>query len=663
MGTIRYLLILFISIYTVLSLVENPNDYQNEIDLDAFNTEIEESKCQKVIDTLKYTVKEVFIYNDIIKNPPNKDYYGSVDLEEEFSNINTQGRKYYDFFRDIKRITAKLKDGHVNFVATKCLDNGVCIEKLRMCLPISLVIKGNSSESAEVYIQKNENCLDYYDNSTIEFINNNLNNSLKSINNSNVFDFIQNFGVQFDNIKSAHGRFSYYLENIHNFQITAFPFTRSECSNITFIFNDNQNITLDYHLINTAHNLKQSEQNNDFKVENENKIQWKYSTKDPSIFQCLVDEENKVNVFKQEFFQIVDDLEEVVNNCTDEFYNNSYPIIGIESRNPGGNVIASIIVRQLIQVKILQRVHESVRYSEFIKNNLDIMGVTLYDVKTCEKLKDFEEIIDHYEGGIEHHRTQLTQRVNSSLLKRLKERRKKYYEYNHLKKPTEILIFTDFYSYSTTSFFIKGLQETGGAIIVGYKGNPKSNETLDASLSPSGALISLSKTEIGKNLSECDFQMNCITFRESFNYSYQALNPIPREYQINPVDERVNIYQRYDDSLYDDFIAEAKRIFKQYNEDKLCNPDNSLLTYEPDDNECYTFPDIPHAHGGYECDKVKKTWSQKCIPYYCDIGYYFDNYQNKCVKDICTEGKDDDDNNNSKFINGIIGLIILLIIL
>ena len=245
-----------------------------------------------MIDTLKYTLKEVFIYNDIIKNPPNKDYYGSVDLIEEFSKINTQGRKYYDFFRDIKRITAKLKDGHFRFFATKCLDNGVCIEKLRMCLPISLVIKGNSSESAKVYIQKNENCLDYYDNSTIEFINNNLNNSLKSINNSNVFDFIQNFGVQFDNIKSAHGRFSYYLENIHNFQITAFPFTKGECSNITFVFNDGQNITLDYHLINTAQNLKQSEQNNDFKVENENKIQWKYSTKDPSIFQCLVDEEN-----------------------------------------------------------------------------------------------------------------------------------------------------------------------------------------------------------------------------------------------------------------------------------------------------------------------------------------------------------------------------------
>ena len=42
-----------------------------------------------------------------------------------------------------------------------------------------------------------------------------------------------------------------------------------------------------------------------------------------------------------------------------------------------------------------------------------------------------------------------------------------------LKKPTDIIIFTDSYSYSATSGFIKGFQNTGGAIIVGYFGNPK----------------------------------------------------------------------------------------------------------------------------------------------------------------------------------------------
>ena len=62
--------------------------------------------------------------------------------------------------------------------------------------------------------------------------------------------------------------------------------------------------------------------------------------------------------------------------------------------------------------------------------------------------------------------------------------------------------------------------------------------------------------------------MTMLTSFETFNYSYQGQNPIPREYLINPVDERVNIYQKYDDSLYDDFIKEAKRIFTEYNEEK-----------------------------------------------------------------------------------------------
>jgi hypothetical protein len=164
----NYLLIIFISINSIFSLLENEyesNNYQNAIqnnlsiiDLDDFNVNIEESKCQKVIDTLIYLMKEIYIYTDIAKFPPNKDYYGSVDIIEELNNIDIHDIKYYDFFRSIKRILAKLKDFHVRFVASKCIQNGICIEDLIMCLPISLIIKGNSSENAEVYIQKNEDC-------------------------------------------------------------------------------------------------------------------------------------------------------------------------------------------------------------------------------------------------------------------------------------------------------------------------------------------------------------------------------------------------------------------------------------------------------------------------------------------------------------------------
>ena len=81
--------------------------------------------------------------------------------------------------------------------------------------------------------------------------------------------------------------------------------------------------------------------------------------------------------------------------------------------------------------------------------------------------------------------------------------------------------------------------------------------------------------------------LNGITFGETFNDSYvnKDKTPIPREYIINPVDERSNIYNRYIDSRYDEFINEAKRIFKKYK--KGCNPNNkNMVLY---DSHCKFF--------------------------------------------------------------------------
>ena len=77
-----------------------------------------------------------------------------------------------------------------------------------------------------------------------------------------------------------------------------------------------------------------------------------------------------------------------------------------------------------------------------------------------------KEIVDDYgkdEQGldIKHHRTKIFELFNKTILQEHKERRKKYFDNYNLKKPTEIIIFTDSFSYSSTSFFIKGLQETG----------------------------------------------------------------------------------------------------------------------------------------------------------------------------------------------------------
>ena len=40
------------------------------------------------------------------------------------------------------------------------------------------------------------------------------------------------------------------------------------------------------------------------------------------------------------------------------------------------------------------------------------------------------------------------------------------------------------------------------------------------------------------------------------------------------------IYQVYDDRIYNRFIKEAKIIFKKYNDNGECNPDNKYLYFE-----------------------------------------------------------------------------------
>ena len=55
----------------------------------------------------------------------------------------------------------------------------------------------------------------------------------------------------------------------------------------------------------------------------------------------------------------------------------------------------------------------------------------------------------------------------------MRQYREKFKNSQNLKRPTDIIIFTDSYSFSATSGLIKGFKNSGGAIIEGYYGNPK----------------------------------------------------------------------------------------------------------------------------------------------------------------------------------------------
>ena len=159
--------------------------------IDDFNVDISEEKCKLVVDSVTKLMNEGYIYTDIIKNPPNPEYFGKVDLISDLKKVQTSNRKYYDFFRDIRRIIGKMKDGHLNIVATKS-PNGYELKNMTMCLPFSFVIKGDTPQEAKIYIEKYNDCFNYYNRDVQKFVEDHLEIPLRSINNTDPFDFIQN---------------------------------------------------------------------------------------------------------------------------------------------------------------------------------------------------------------------------------------------------------------------------------------------------------------------------------------------------------------------------------------------------------------------------------------------------------------------------------------
>ena len=111
--------------------------------------------------------------------------------------------------------------------------------------------------------------------------------------------------------------------------------------------------------------------------------------------------------------------------------------------------------------------------NKFIDKNFDA-----FDIETCErdKLSNSKIFEDNFGNNVTHYRTKFYLGYNTKKL--FNQIESDTYE----RKPTDIIIFTDGFSYSATSIFIKDLQETGNAIIVGYNGIPSERRKKKKSL-------------------------------------------------------------------------------------------------------------------------------------------------------------------------------------
>ena len=646
-----------------------------------YDEEISEENCTKIIENLK-EVLEIYVYSDIAQNPPNINNYPNyhhkaINLKQELDKISKINRTFYEFYQDIQKVLTSTRDLHFNIYAHET-PKGIPFGQYAVALPFDFEVRKDKNDQYRIFIKKNT----FYDKMDIDyqkFFDARLDIPLRKINDIDPFDYIQNWS-KYRQTKNPHAEFSYIINGpISYFYLCNFPVEYSELYN-EYEFDDNSFAKF-WHLDNFNSFKENNEEFNNYfinlfksqkspfqlphidiihdefliskglkqrkKILKEEKIKWDIlyeeeisGSNKKNYLKCRVDEENKVNVLIQNSFNLnFYNASAKAFDCARLFYTNEYPLIIIQDHNGGGSANLLLLMHQIFQIRTTDRSYESFRLSNISKEYFGSQKWNFVDIETCDigkSFNDIKNITDHYEYNnlnIEHIRTKVVDRFPREFRNALDNFREEYINSSNIKKPTDIIIFTDSYSYSATSGFIKGFQSTGGAIIVGYYGNPIKNETefFDSSQSDSD-VQNLKNTEIYKNLNSLGITIVGVTCGESYDDFYQKENPIPREYTLDPVDYRVDIYSSYSDELYDKFIKEGLEVYNLFNNGSYCNSRNDKLLLHND--SCYTIEEKEYAHGGYKCnDNNKWDIEGECHPYYCDIGYYYDQFNKTCRKE------------------------------
>ena len=620
-----------------------------------------------------------YIYIDIIKNIPVSPIttgWQNVNLIEELNKLKSNSfTQFYEFYREIKRILAIPKDINLNILGDNT-PNGIEFNYMTACLPFSFY----SDENNNLYIKYYSECAVYFSKKIRKYVKEKDEQKipLETINGENALSYIKSWGKKFKDYKSKDGDFAYIKKTIHSFYINIYPYKPEELKMIFKFKNEETTLNLDYYIfipnIQNTNNLLNKDnfnkKNFDLYYKNElkkyenkiykpnifelikkyqrikglsqedqklNHIGWDYETQEEKGIKCKVDITNELNVLIQESFDLdYNKAFDIIYKCTKKFHQNNYKIVVIQNFNGEGNEKLALILRQLLQVKIKNKSYLAYSLLEDFKKDFYDFPEKFLDVETCRPFNDLDDFLNgtkvNYstqDEEIIHKKTKMIDILDKDSRRQLEKIRKEFIDTNNFKNPTDIIIFTDSFSSSAASIFIKSFQNDGGAILVGFNTNPD-NDNFIPSQSPSISM-NFSNSKVYENLKSLGYTIKGITVGETYKDDYKIEKPIPLEYTFDKIGHVVNISEPYSDDKYYIFIEEAKKIFKEYNEDGHCKNESNVVL--ENDNNCYNFVDDEFAHGGYTCENG--VWTSNCKKYYCDLGYYYNTYENKCMRDYC----------------------------
>jgi len=224
------------------------DDYEELI-----NEKVSEEYCNDVISNLTTVIDELYIYSDFIKAPKQpegyEDYIPTVDLVKELNAINKKDRYFYDFYRDVRIVLEKTRDGHFSFTADNT-PNDSYLNLHYFCIPFRYKIKEifneeNIVNDTYLTIESQESCQDGYSEEIIEKIGNLEGKKINKINNKSPYEYLDEMGLKFNSVHSPQARYIIISRSIHNMFVDMYPFKKEEL-NISIDFEDNESLQIDY---------------------------------------------------------------------------------------------------------------------------------------------------------------------------------------------------------------------------------------------------------------------------------------------------------------------------------------------------------------------------------------------------------------------------------
>ena len=234
--------LLFILFFIVIRAKEGEDDYEEII-----NKKVSQEYCNYVINNLTSILDEAYVYSDFFKAPKQPvgydNYIPKVDLIKELNKIEKNNRTFYEFYRDIKNVLDKTRDGHLSFFADSLYD-------YYFCIPFKYRIEENNTEKENndpfLTIESIDICKEGYSNEILNKIQELEGKKIISINNLSPYDYLEEMGKKFDVAHSPQARYIYIVSYLHFLYADIFPFKKEELNNIFLKFEGNESLEIEY---------------------------------------------------------------------------------------------------------------------------------------------------------------------------------------------------------------------------------------------------------------------------------------------------------------------------------------------------------------------------------------------------------------------------------